>query len=287
MKKILFPVLIIAFAAVLGTAAYLKWKEQRSSNVELPPIVEAPPVAAEPRYPIPATPEAESAPDLLLGEQGADDDLELLPDPSPDLSSEQLPSLNESSAILEKKLSSLVGEGWTPELFVMDEIIRRFVVTIDNLPNKKLPRQHLPVNRATGSFLVAGEGDSRMISPDNAARYRPYVQFAVNIDAQKLATLYVRYYPLFQQAYAELGNPNAYFNDRLIDVIDHLLNTPAVDEPLRLVQPKVFYEYADPELEALSAGQKTLLRMGSANAKQIKGKLRELRQALTRESPQP
>lgn len=286
MKKILFPVLIIAFAAVLGTAAYLEWKGEPSSNVELPPIVEAPPVAAEPRYPIPATPEAESAPDLLLGEQGADEDLELLPDPSPDLFSEQLPPLNESSAILGEKLSNLSGEEWTPELFVMDEIIRRFVVSIDNLPNKKLPRQHLLVRRATGSFLVGGEEDSRVISPDNAARYNPYVQFAATIDAQKLAALYVRYYPLFQEAYAELGNPNAYFNDRLIDVIDHLLNTPVVNEPLRLVQPKVFYEYADPELEALSAGQKTLLRMGSANAEQIKGKLRELRQALTRESPQ-
>lgn len=286
MKKILFPVLIIVFAVVLGTVAYLKWNEQQSSHVELPPIVEAPPVAAEPRYPIPANPEAESAPDLLLGEQGADDDLDSRLDPSPDLSSEQLPPLNESSAVLEKKLSNLSGEGWMPELFVMDEIIRRFVVTIDNLPNKKLPRQHLLVRRATGSFLVAGEGDSRVINPDNAARYSPYVQFAVNIDTQKLAALYVRYYPLFQEAYAELGNPNAYFNDRLIDVIDHLLNTPAVDEPLYLVQPKVFYEYADPELEALSAGQKTLLRMGRANAEQVKGKLRELRQALTRESPQ-
>jgi len=51
------------------------------------------------------------------------------------------------------------------------------------------------------------------------------------------------------------------------------------------VQPKVFYEYADPKLEVLSAGQKILLRMGSANAEQIKAKLREIRQALTRVSP--
>ena len=282
MKKILFPVLIIVFAAVLGMAAYLKWKGESSSHVELPPIAEAPPVSTEPRYPIPATPEAESAPDHLLGEQGADEDLNLLSD----LSSEKLPPLNESSAVLEEKLSNLSGEGWTPELFVMDEIIRRFVVSIDNLTNKKLPRQHLLVRRATGSFLVEGEEDNRVISPDNTARYSPFVQFAVNIDAQQLAALYVRYYPLFQEAYAELGNPNAYFNDRLIDVIDHLLSTPVVDEPLRLIQPKVFYEYADPELEALSAGQKTLLRMGSANAEQIKAKLRELRQALTQESPQ-
>jgi hypothetical protein len=49
---------------------------------------------------------------------------------------------------------------------------------------------------------------------------------------------------------------------------------------VRLVQPRVLYEYADPNLENLSAGQKTLIRMGRANALKIKAKLREIRAAL-------
>ena len=49
-------------------------------------------------------------------------------------------------------------------------------------------------------------------------------------------------------------------------MIDHLLATPEIEGPIRLVQPKVLYEFADPELEARSAGQKLLLRMGAANA---------------------
>jgi len=143
----------------------------------------------------------------------------------------------------------------------------------------------LLVNRVRGPFAVTGEGGQLLIAPENAARYAPYVQLAGHIDTQQLVDVYVRFYPLFQEAYAELGMPNAYFNDRLVDVIDHLLDTPTVGEPIRLVQPKVFYEYADPKLEALSAGQKILLRMGSANAEQIKAKLREIRQALTSVSP--
>jgi len=119
----------------------------------------------------------------------------------------------------------------------------------------------------------------------HAARYAPYVQLAVRADAKQLVDVYVRFYPLFQEAYAELGIPGAYFNDRLVEVIDHLLATPDVDGPLRVVRPHVFYQYADPELEALSAGQKTLLRMGKANAAQIKDKLRALRGALTNEPP--
>ena len=95
---------------------------------------------------------------------------------------------------------------------------------------------------------------------------------------------WLRYYPLFQEAYEYLGYPSAYFNDRLIDVIDHLLATPVVDGPIRLVRPHVLYKYADPDLEALSAGRKALIRIGPDNANRVKQKLREIRQILTGQS---
>jgi hypothetical protein len=89
--------------------------------------------------------------------------------------------------------------------------------------------------------------------------------------------VYRHYYPLFQQAYQDLGYPHGYFNDRLVAVIDHLLATPHPTGPLALVRPKVFWEFADPELEVRSAGQKLLLRLGSENAAVVTRKLRELR----------
>ncbi|MDN5924774.1 MAG: DUF3014 domain-containing protein, partial [Xanthomonadales bacterium] len=48
-----------------------------------------------------------------------------------------------------------------------------------------------------------------------------------------------------------------------------------------LPQPHVLYEYANPEWQALSAGQKMLLRSGTANEAKIKTKLRAIRAALT------
>jgi hypothetical protein len=45
------------------------------------------------------------------------------------------------------------------------------------------------------------------------------------------------------------------------------------------------YQYADPKLEALSAGQKTLLRMGSDNVATVKAKLHELRTLLATRQP--
>ena len=43
----------------------------------------------------------------------------------------------------------------------------------------------------------------------------------------------------------------------------------------------MLFEFANPELEALSAGQKIMVRMGGENASQIRIKLRELRRLLT------
>ena len=138
----------------------------------------------------------------------------------------------------------------------------------------------MPVQQAAGKFITAGSGDSLIISPKNAERYTPYMKVVDVFDAKKLVELYVRLYPLFQQAYVDIGYPKDYFNDRLLVVIDDLLVTPDVKEPVKLVQPKVFYEFADPDLEDLSIGQRTLIRIGSKNGTKMKARLREIKQEL-------
>jgi hypothetical protein len=47
-----------------------------------------------------------------------------------------------------------------------------------------------------------------------------------------------------------------------------------------VVRPKVLYQFADPDLETRSAGQKILLRMGAENAARVKAKLTEIRREL-------
>jgi hypothetical protein len=89
----------------------------------------------------------------------------------------------------------------------------------------------------------------------------------------------VRLYPLFQQQYERLGYPGKYFNDRLMEVIDHLIATPDLADPVLLTQTRVLYQFTDPRLEQLSAGQKIMIRMGSDNAAKVKAKLREIREA--------
>ncbi len=55
---------------------------------------------------------------------------------------------------------------------------------------------------------------------------------------------------------------------------------PEVAGPVRLIKPEAYYLYADKELEALTAGQKVLLRMGPDNAARVKAKLTAIRDAL-------
>jgi len=92
-----------------------------------------------------------------------------------------------------------------------------------------------------------------------------------------MVATYRRFYPLFQEAFAQLGYPDGYFNDRVVAVIDHLLETPEPVEPIRLVQPHVLYQFADPDLEALSSGQKLLIRMGPDHISRIKAVLSDVR----------
>ena len=105
------------------------------------------------------------------------------------------------------------------------------------------------------------------------------------VEAKRLASAYLRLYPLFQKAYEELGYPNAYFNDRLVQAIDDMLAAPEVSAP-ELVQPKVLWQFADPALEDRSAGQKIMIRMGPANAARVKDKLRAIRKEIVALAPQ-
>jgi hypothetical protein len=192
---------------------------------------------------------------------------------------EPLPPLSDSDGVMRYALAKLFGKE-LQKFFNSDDIVHRIVATIDNLPRDNMPVRLLPVKPVPGRFVTAGTGESLALNPQNSARYRPYVRLAEIVPTAALVTVYRRFYPLFQQQYENLGYPDKYFNDRVVEVIDHLLETPNLDGPPQLSQPRVLYEFADPRLEGLSAGQKILLRMGPENARAIETKLREIRQSL-------
>ena len=196
-----------------------------------------------------------------------------------------LPSLDNSDSMMRDALSALLGAKPFAQLVYPAGLVRRIVATVDNLPRKTAPSRMLPWQPVPGSFIAIGQGDESVIGARNAARYDAYVRVVEGIDTKALVRRYVDSYPLFQQAYEQLGYPNQYFNDRLIEAIDDLLAAPEPAMPPKLEQPKVRYTFADPELESLSAGQKIMVRVGRENEAKLKAKLREIRAALLAARP--
>ncbi len=173
-----------------------------------------------------------------------------------------LPSLDNSDALLREKLVDLMGRVPFSELVLPVALVRRIVATVDNLPRETAPRRIMPLAAVPGTY-----------DPSSFDRYAPYVRVIEAIDEKALVADYARAYPLFQQAYVELGYPGRQFNDRLLAAIDDLLSAPELDAPPELVRPRVHYEFASPDLETRSAGQKIMLRIGPDNAARVKAKL--------------
>ena len=262
--------LLVAALVIGAIVAWYVWMRRS----EPPPP--APPVAAAPAAPAVA-PQPNLAPPVRHP-------VEAIAPPAAE-PAQPLPALAESDPALTDALSALLPGGAFQSLFYPDRVIRRFVATVDNLPRQTLAADLRPVRPAPGAFAVIGPPDSRQIGLDNGSRYDAYVRALSSVDSKHLVAVYVHYYPLLQQAYRELGYPNGYFNDRMVDVIDNLLAAPTVDGPIALTQPKVLYEYADPSLESLSSGQKVMVRLGPQNEAKVKAKLREIRRLLAAQKP--
>ena len=250
-RRIVWLIGAVVAAAIAAGGWY--WYAGRSH-----PAAEPPPIHAA--APQPAT---ESAPSIAH--------------PMSEGAAAALPALNDSDPVVHDSLAGVFGRDPIGKFLVPQNIVRHIVVTVDNLPRRKVAVELRPVKPAPGQTQTAAQGEFTTLGDANFARYGPLVHVVQGTDVKSLAVVYRRLYPLFQQAYEDLGYPGKYFNDRLVEVIDHLLQTPEVAAPIPLVQPKVFWEYADPTLENRSAGQKLLIRMGPQNERIIKAKLRELR----------
>jgi hypothetical protein len=262
---------VLILAAAMG--AYYYYFVSQHVPAPAPAPVAQPAAPSAPEQPA-APPQASPAPEVEQHPVEA-------PKAAPGEIVTPLPGLRDSDPAARDATIGLVGAKAFAAYFYPEKIILRIVATVDNLPRHAAPARMMPVKPVDGRFAVSTSGDQMVLEPKNFARYTPYVRIAQAINAKKLVAVYSRFYPLFQEAYRQLGYPNGYFNDRLITCIDDLLAAPEPDGPIKLTQPKVLYEYADPDLEARSAGQKIMIRMGRDNERKIKAKLREIRSALT------
>lgn len=267
--------LIIAVLVVAGIYYFGIYRPAASVTPEAAPVAVVEPEPA---------PEAEAPP--------PEPEVSPIPDSAPPtLETVPLPMLAESDPVVIESLAGLVGASAVESYLAADNVVSRLVTTTDALGGRQVPGAIQAVRPPDGEFLVlpnevsdevirneAGDIIPQFtLDPDNYARYTPYVELLESAEPASLVESYRRHYGLLQEAYQLQGYPDGDFNERLVAVIDELLATPAVMEPVRLMKPEAYYLFVDPELEALTAGQKIVVRMGPENASRVKDRLREIR----------
>ena len=233
--------------------------------------------------PLPAAPAStRAAPAARTAPQAQPPEIRHPLDPA-DAADAAVPPLPDSDAATWDALAGLVGDTSVLDVLLREHLVQRLVVMIDNLPEPRVATRALATRPLPGAFVTeAGDGTLR-IAEANAQRYEPYVSAFERADPARLAAVYRRFYPLFQQAYAEIAGPQAYFNDRLVAVIDHLLQAPEPEAPLQVTEDAHGrFRFADPALETLSVGQKALVRLAREQRVRVKRQLRAIREALAR-----
>jgi hypothetical protein len=295
MKKKPSRLIVSLIVVAVGAGVLALWSQSRRvdtvQEIAAPPPI--PPLASvEPTAPD----SADAAKPLEPAEPVIKFPLEAteaaMPTPVPD---KALPTLAESDPLVDKELQGLFQRKDFVTWVIPGSFVRHVVATVDNLGRAQAPKAVWPVHPTPGRFTTTPSANGEAISTDNSTRYSPFVSFVESVDSRKAVAVYVRLYPLFQQAYVELGFPKRYFNDRLVAIIDQLLATPKptgalavslleVKGPIPSLQPWVRYEFTDPELKSLSSGQKIMLRMGPQNQRRLDVKLTDLRKELVKAS---
>jgi hypothetical protein len=160
------------------------------------------------------------------------------------------------------------------------DLVRTFVVSVDNMANGLSPKSHIGFFSPKGAFRVARTRTGTLIDPASYTRYEPVLAVVRSLDAAAAARLYRAVKPLLQEAYTELGYPGADFDDTLVRAMGEILETPVVEGPVLLEQKVLSYAMTDPALESLSPAQKQVLRLGPKGVAAVHAKIGELAAAL-------
>ena len=198
------------------------------------------------------------------------DEPEVVPEPV------ELPPLADSDNFVRDLVDALLAHPNLAAWMTGNDLLRRFVVTVDNVANGRNPAQQWPVLRPTRRFQATGEGERQLIDSGSYQRYDLLAGVVGALDPGAAALLYETLEPLLDEAHAELGYPDTPFRRTLERAVAQLLAAPIVDEPPLVVRRATHYVYADERLESLTPAQKQFLGMGPGNVQVIQTQLRAI-----------
>ncbi|MBV1872544.1 MAG: DUF3014 domain-containing protein [Gammaproteobacteria bacterium] len=207
------------------------------------------------------------------------------------VSTAPLPDINSSDALFRKKWLELWAGGPIVPWGNTEQVVRKSTAVLDGLSQGKVVRNLLGVLALHRPFIAKkvvsanqGEGsvDVYHFNPESYNRYSPFVESITSIDAAQLVSFYLHLSPLFYEAYVELGYQSGDVNTLFMNTLAQIQAAPALSWNVRLIRPKVLFQFEDQELEQRSALDKQLFRMGPKNMRALQQKAREIEVELYR-----
>lgn len=264
--------IVVILLIVAAGAYYFFDSKETQSEPEQPTAVTLPEIVPEQPLPTDANlPEPEAEPEPVVEPPVAQVT-------TPQV--EPIPTLADSDSYVKAKTLDVANGMKIDPILVEKDIIRHFVVFVDNIAQGQLARKVSPLKVPNSQFTVSDVSNRTYLNPDSYHRYDLYADFISNLDEQQLVTTYEQLTPLLNQAFDELGYNNGSFNERMIDAIDVVLAAPIIEQAIELNSVSVNYKFVDPQLESLPNAQKLMIRMGPENSKKVKMALRKLKKQL-------
>lgn len=193
---------------------------------------------------------------------------------------QDLPQLDVSDAFIRNLAQALSANPEWAKWLVGERLVPRLTASINNVAEGRSPNPHLAFLAPKGDFRAREQGRSTTIDPASYRRYDLVAAVVASLDSKGCAKLYEDIRPLFQEAYRDLGYPDRDFDQTLAKAIHVLLATPDPSGAVEVREGVKSWKLTDPALESLTPAQKQLLRMGPANVRKVKEKLREIAEAL-------
>ncbi len=193
-----------------------------------------------------------------------------------------VPPLDQSDALVRQLVQQLTSHPTITSWLATDGLIRNFTVVIANIADDMTPSRHLRALRPNGTFVTTMNGGRMVIDAATYRRFDSFAAAAASVDPAGAARLYSTLKPRIEEAYRDLGHPDASVDKAVETAIVELLRTPVIDGPIAVGPGSkgIGFVYADANLEGLTTPQKQLVRMGPENTRTIQHALRSIAVAL-------
>jgi hypothetical protein len=193
----------------------------------------------------------------------------------------ELPPLDQMDSLLRQLIGALSNHPGLAAWLISDDLIKQLAAAIHKASRGESPSRDFTSFAPKTAFKVMPRGTQMAIDQSGYRRYQSLVDGVTATDASAVAKVYRTIHPRLNEAYRNLGHPNADVQEAIEAGLTILLDTPVLKDPTYVVETSgVRWKFADPKTEARYGSQKQLLRMGPDQVDRVLVWLRALQGSL-------